>query len=49
MPEIARSYGLEMSRAGMACCPFHEDKTSRDKKIWKEYLPEIEQGNDNAA
>ncbi len=27
MPEVARFYGLEMSRVGMACCPFHEDKT----------------------
>lgn len=27
MPEVARFYGLEMYRAGMACCPFHDDKT----------------------
>lgn len=27
MPEVARFYGLEMNRAGMACCPFHDDKT----------------------
>lgn len=26
MPEVARFYGLEMNRAGMACCPFHDDK-----------------------
>ena len=26
MPEAARFYGLEMNRAGMACCPFHDDK-----------------------
>ena len=27
MSEVARFYGLEMNRAGMACCPFHDDKT----------------------
>ena len=27
MPEVARFYGLEVNRAGMACCPFHDDKT----------------------
>lgn len=27
MPEVARFYGLEINRAGMACCPFHDDKT----------------------
>lgn len=27
MPEVARFYGLEMNRAGMAYCPFHDDKT----------------------
>ena len=27
MPEVARFYGLEMNRANMACCPFHDDKT----------------------
>lgn len=26
MQEVARFYGLEMNRAGMACCPFHNDK-----------------------
>lgn len=26
MPEVARFYGLEMNRAGMACCSFHDDK-----------------------
>ncbi len=26
MPEVARFYGLEMNRAGMACCPFHDDR-----------------------
>lgn len=26
MPEVARFYGLEMNRAGMDCCPFHDDK-----------------------
>ena len=27
MQDVARFYGLEMNRTGMACCPFHEDKT----------------------
>lgn len=27
MQEVARFYGLEINRAGMACCPFHDDKT----------------------
>lgn len=27
MPEVARFYELEMNRAGMDCCPFHDDKT----------------------
>ncbi len=27
MLEVARFYGLEMSRAGMACCPFHDNKS----------------------
>lgn len=26
MPEVARFYGLEINRSGMACCPFHADK-----------------------
>ena len=26
MQEVARFYGLEMNRAGMACYPFHNDK-----------------------
>lgn len=27
MQEVARFYGLEINRAGMACCLFHNDKT----------------------
>lgn len=27
MQDVAKFYGLQMSRSGMACCPFHEDKT----------------------
>lgn len=27
MQEVARFYGLQINRAGMACCPFHDDKT----------------------
>ncbi len=49
MPEPARFYGLEMNKAGMACCPFHEDKTPRGKKIWQEHFRGVVQGNDNAA
>ncbi len=25
MPEAAKFYGLQITRSGMACCPFHED------------------------
>ena len=25
MPDVARFYGVEMNRAGFACCPFHPD------------------------
>ena len=27
MQDVAKFYGLQMSRSGMACCPFHEDRT----------------------
>ena len=27
MPEVARFYGLQINRSGMALCPFHEEKT----------------------
>lgn len=27
MQDIAKFYGLQISRSGMACCPFHDDKT----------------------
>jgi len=27
MQELAKFYGLQISRSGMACCPFHDDKT----------------------
>lgn len=27
MEDAAKFYGLQISRSGMACCPFHEDKT----------------------
>lgn len=26
VPQAAKMYGLEVSRLGMVCCPFHEDK-----------------------
>ena len=27
MPDVARFYGLQINRSGMACCPFHEERT----------------------
>ena len=27
MPDVAKFYGLQISRSGMACCPFHNDNT----------------------
>lgn len=27
MPDVARFYGLQINRSGMALCPFHEEKT----------------------
>ena len=27
MPDVAKFYGLRISRSGMACCPFHNDNT----------------------
>ena len=27
MQDVAKFYGLQMNRSGMACCPFHEDHT----------------------
>ncbi len=27
MQDAAKFYGLQLSRSGMACCPFHEDRT----------------------
>ena len=27
MSDVAKFYGLQISRSGMACCPFHDDKT----------------------
>lgn len=27
MQDTVKFYGLQLSRSGMACCPFHEDKT----------------------
>ena len=25
--QVAEAYGLKVSRTGMACCPFHSDKS----------------------
>ncbi len=27
MQDVVKFYGLQLSRSGMACCPFHEDRT----------------------
>ena len=27
MQDVAKFYGLQMNRSGMACCPFHEGGT----------------------
>ncbi len=27
MPDVAKFYGLQINRSGMACCPFHNEKT----------------------
>lgn len=27
MPDVAKFYGLQINRSGMACCPFQEEKT----------------------
>ena len=27
MPDVAKFYGLQINRSGMACCPFHEERT----------------------
>lgn len=35
MQDVARFYGLQMNRSGMACCPFHEDKTP-SLKVYEE-------------
>lgn len=37
MQEVARFYGLEMNRAGMACCPFHDDKTP-SLKVYEDHF-----------
>ncbi len=33
MPEVARFYGLEVNRAGMTCCLFHDDKSPSPKSM----------------
>ena len=37
MPEVARFYRLEVNRAGMACCPFHDDK-SPSLKVYDDHF-----------
>ena len=37
MPEVARFYGLQVGRSGMALCPFHEEKTP-SLKIYEDHF-----------
>ena len=37
MKEVAAFYGLELDRAGMACCPFHDDKTP-SLKVYEDHF-----------
>ena len=37
MPEVARFYGLQINRSGMALCPFHEEKTP-SLKIYEDHF-----------
>ena len=36
MKEVAAHYGLVIDRGGMACCPFHEDKTP-SMKVYEDH------------
>lgn len=36
MNEVAAHYGLVIDRGGMACCPFHEDKTP-SMKVYEDH------------
>lgn len=36
MPDVAKFYGLQISRSGMACCPFHNDNTP-SMKIYEDH------------
>lgn len=37
MIDVAKFYGLQVSRSGMACCPFHDDK-SPSLKIYPDHF-----------
>lgn len=37
MPDAAKFYGLQIGSSGMACCPFHEDKTP-SMKIYPDHF-----------
>lgn len=37
MQDAAKFYGLQLSRSGMACCPFHEDRTP-SLKVYDDYF-----------
>ena len=37
MPEVARFYGLQINRSGMALCPFHEERTP-SLKIYEDHF-----------
>ena len=37
MPDVAKFYGLQINRSGMACCPFHEERTP-SLKVYEEHF-----------
>ena len=37
MPDVAKFYGLQISRSGMACCPFHEERTP-SLKVYEDHF-----------
>ena len=37
MPDVAKFYGLQISRSGMSCCPFHNDNTP-SMKIYEDHF-----------
>ncbi len=37
MQDVVKFYGLQLSRSGMACCPFHEDRTP-SLKVYEDHF-----------